>query len=160
MMPGTKKYYDVQYVPGQWRSGLRDAALITQVKQVADRHRLGALQQPYESTAAALILLLNKADVAMTKMGQEMQSMLDILEMGKREIEAASAEIVAKTNRIVELEASLKAAQEQLLALREVKHASVQSEVVPEVGSDVPRVSAPTRTRPGTKSKPTSKRNR
>lgn len=153
MMPGTKKYYDVQYVPGQWRSGLKDAGLITQVKQVADRHRLGALQLPYESTAAALILLLNKADLAMTKMGQEMQSMLDIMEMGKREMELGAA-------RIAELEGALKAAQDKIAALEEAKDAPIQSEVVSNVGLGVSGISAPAGRRQNPRSKSTTKRNR
>lgn len=120
MIMNKKEYYGSLYVPGNWREGVKSPTLRIQIKQVMDRKRTGALQEPYETTAVAVIELLDKAD--------------GVLDATMREMNLMAEQAGDVKNRIKELEASLKAAQEEVQTLRS-KNATVQ----PQVANNLPK---------------------
>lgn len=123
----NREYYKSTYNPGDWRSGLTTNDMRVQVKQVMDKQRLGMHMAPYESTAAALGLILNKADAFFTQ----------VLEEHREKIAYA----LDLERRISELEQSLKEAHQDITTLRDA-NATLQSEVERPVGQSVPHVAA------------------
>lgn len=141
----NKEYYKLAYNPGDWRDGLTTNQLRLEVKQVMDKQRLGMFMAPFESTAAALALILNKADAFFSQLLEERQGFF--------------ARMVKAEGEVTELHASLKAANEIITALRE-ENATLQSKVERPVGQSVSAVPAQ---RPGSKpagTKPAAKGNK
>ena len=145
-MYNKKEYYENAYKPGEWRSGIKSSTLQVQIRDVEKRRKQGAYQEPYETTAAAVIELLDKADASYTALATEMMGLLQ-----KHAELSVEKDLVQK--HLDEAYEALKAAQEKIAALESQKHETVQSKVAENLSKGTTLDPATPNGRKSTKSK-------
>lgn len=105
-MLADRRYFENKFQPGDWES-LLHKQLQVQVAQLRNKKRKGMGMMPPESTAAALMLLLDEASrQALERMGH-VEDAMAALEAGKAELQAGAERVAELTGKVASLEAEV-----------------------------------------------------